>query len=224
MMRNFIKILSRKMFFAITKIVLIAILVCVVITVAISVYIGEFSEPYIYSDLEHLPSNRVGLIPGTAKYLMEGRLNRFYLYRVEAAVYLFKNNKIQYILVSGDNSTKYYNEPAGIKKDLIDQGIPEKHIFLDYAGFRTLDTVIRARDVFNLNEFTFISQPFQNERAIFIAKNHGINIIGFNARDVDVWDGFKTAFREYFARVMAFLDVFILNTSPKFGGKKIIIE
>lgn len=191
---------------------------------SISFYISKFSEKYIYSEIENVPVNRVGIVPGTSKYLVNGRRNRFYLYRIEAAVHLYKNKKIEYILVSGDNSTKYYNEPVGIQKDLVERGIPVNRIYLDYAGFRTLDTVLRAREIFALTQYTFISQPFHNERAIFIGKNHGIDIIAYNARDVGMFDGYKTTFREYFARIMAFIDIFILNTSPKFGGEKILIE
>ncbi|MDH5655459.1 MAG: YdcF family protein [Spirochaetia bacterium] len=190
----------------------------------ISIYISDYSKQYLYSEIKDLPENRVGLVPGTAKYLKDGRNNRFYKYRIDAVVYLYQNRKIQYILVSGDNSTKYYNEPREIKNDLLKRGIPEKKIYLDYAGFRTLDTVIRARDVFQLKQYTFISQPFHNERAIFIGRNHGINIVGYNARDVNRFDGYKTRIREYFARAKAFLDVFILQTSPKFGGDQIQIK
>lgn len=190
----------------------------------ISSYISNFSVDYIYTDLNKLPANRVGIVPGTSKYLVDGKKNRYYLYRIEAAVYLFKNKKIEYVLVSGDNATKYYNEPVGIKKDLVEMGIPDNKIFLDYAGFRTLDTVVRARDIFDLNKFTFISQPFHNERAIFIAKKHGLDAIGYNARDVERLDAYKTTLREYFARIIAFLDIYVLNTSPRFGGEKIKIK
>ena len=136
---------------------------------------------------------------------------------------MYKSGKISYILVSGDNSTEYYNEPEQFKKELIKHGIPEDKIFLDYAGFRTLDSVVRAKKVFGQSKITIISQKFHNERAIYIAEKHGIDAIGFNARDVSKNYGFKTKVREYFARSKAIIDV-VFNVDPKFLGDKIEIE
>lgn len=175
-----------------------------------------------FSNINNIPFNKVGLVLGTAKYRIEGGINLYFEYRVEAAVKLFKSGKIQYILVSGDNSTKQYNEPQEFKKALVKRGIPEDKIILDYAGFRTLDSVIRAAKVFGQNKFTIISQEFQNERAIYIANEHGIDAIGYNAKGVSKSYGFKTQLREYFARCKAILDI-IFNVQPKYLGKKIII-
>ena len=139
--------------------------------------------------------------------------------------YTIKNipGKIEYILVSGDNATLYYNEPYTIKKDLIKAGIPEEKIFLDYAGFRTLDSMVRAKYVFGLDSVTVISQKFHNERAIFLAERKGLHAIGFNAEDITGSDGIKVRLREYFARVKVFIDL-TFNTQPKFYGKKIEIK
>ena len=94
---------------------------------------------------------------------------------------------------------------------------------MDYAGFRTLDSVIRAKEIFGLETFTVISQKFHNERAIYLAKKYGIQVVGFNAKDVEGRSGFKTKLREYFARTKAVLDV-ITGKSPKFLGDKIKIK
>lgn len=136
---------------------------------------------------------------------------------------LFKAEKIEFILISGDNGRQGYNEPEAFKKVLVERGIPAERIFLDYAGFRTLDSVIRAREIFGLEEFTIISQQFHNERAIYIAQKNGINAIGFNAQDVSDYNGFKTKVREYLARTKLFVDIF-LGTTPKFLGEKIEIK
>ncbi|MEM9144389.1 MAG: ElyC/SanA/YdcF family protein, partial [Bacteroidota bacterium] len=168
-----------------------------------------------FSDVNEVPQNRVGLILGTSNRLANGQENLYYTFRIQATVALFKANKINFVLVSGDNATIYYNEPSTIKNDLIKYGIPEEKIFLDYAGFRTLDSMVRAKTVFGLNEVTLISQQFHNERAIYLAEKKGLKAIGYNARDVDGKNGFKVHFREYFARVKVFLDL-LLNTQPKF--------
>jgi SanA protein len=94
---------------------------------------------------------------------------------------------------------------------------------LDYAGFRTLDSVVRCREVFSEDSITIISQEFHNQRALFIANKSGVNAIAFNAQEVSKNYSLKTCIREYFARVKCVLDIYILHTDPKFLGEKIKI-
>lgn len=176
-----------------------------------------------FSNVTTIQKNRVGLLLGTSKYYKEGGINLYFKYRIDAAVELYNNNKIDFILVSGDNSSQNYNEPKTFKKELIKRGIPAEVIFLDYAGFRTLDSVVRAEAIFGQEKFTVISQQFHNERAIYLAEKNGISAIGYNAKDIDGKDGLKVKFREYFARTKAFLDV-IFDVEPKFYGKTIDIK
>ncbi|MCJ7466110.1 MAG: YdcF family protein [Maribacter sp.] len=194
---------------------LLTILVC-------NVIIYMTARGKTYNALEKIPKNRVGLVLGTSNKLVGGLANPFYTGRIRATVELYNANKIDFILVSGDNATLHYNEPITIKNDLIKRGVPEDKIFLDYAGFRTLDSMVRAKEVFGLDSVTVISQKFHNERAIFIAREKGLVAIGFNAQDVTSQEGFKVRFREYFARVKVFLD-FLMNTQPKFYGEKVKI-
>lgn len=184
--------------------------------------IGKTAENKTFSNTETIKKNRVGLLLGTAKYYKDGGINLYFQYRIDAAVELYKSHKIDYILVSGDNRSLSYNEPITFKKELVKRGIPADVIFLDYAGFRTLDSVIRAKEIFGQEEVTIISQKFQNERAIYIAAQNGIDAIGFNARDMEGTDGLKVKLREYFARTKAFLDI-LFNVEPKFYGEKIYI-
>ena len=111
------------------------------------------------------------------------------------------------------------HEAEEMKKELMQKGVPEKSIYLDYAGFRTLDSVVRAKEVFGQTRLTIISQRFHNERAIYLAEKNGITAIGFNARDVDVYAGLKTNIRELFARVKMFIDLAI-DKQPHFLGEK----
>ena len=185
--------------------------------------INSYAEGKTFSSVDEIPKNKVGIVLGTSNRLKDGNPNAYYGNRIIAAVKLFEANKIDYVLVSGDNGTIYYNEPTTMKKDLVSAGIPENRIFLDYAGFRTLDSMVRAKEVFGLDSATVISQKFHNERAIYIAEKKGLEAIGFNATDVSLESGFKVQFREYFARVKVFLDL-ALKTQPKFYGDKIIIE
>ena len=176
-----------------------------------------------FSQVEEVVKNKVGLVLGTAKKLVGGQPNPYYSHRISATIALFKAGKIEYVLVSGDNATKYYNEPMAIMKDLIAGGIPVEKIFLDYAGFRTLDSMVRAKEVFGLERVTVISQKFHNERAIYLAEKKGLTAIGFNAKDVSGNSGLKVRLREYLARVKVFIDL-IFNTQPKFYGERIEIK
>lgn len=177
----------------------------------------------LYEDINAIPHQKVGLVLGTIKYLSNGNINLYYQNRIDATVQLFEHKKIDFILVSGDNSKMNYNEPIVIKKDLISRGIPENKIFLDYAGFRTFDSVVRSKEIFGQDSITIISQKFQNERAIYIAKKINQKTIGFNAKSVSKSYGFRTNLREYLARVKLMFD-FKFKKKPKFLGKKIEIE
>ncbi|MGI9552186.1 MAG: SanA/YdcF family protein [Aurantibacter sp.] len=185
--------------------------------------IDSAAEGKTFYDIKDIPKNKVGLVLGTSKKLSSGHPNPYYNYRIRATVELFKAEKIDFVLVSGDNGSRYYNEPTTFKKDLVKAGIPADKIFLDYAGFRTLDSMVRAKAVFGLEEVTVISQKFHNERALYLAERKGLKAIGFNAKDVSGQNGLKVHIREYFARVKVFLDL-LVNTQPKFFGEKIEIK
>jgi len=188
-----------------------------------NIIISSTAEGQTYTDTDTIPANRVGLVLGTSNRLTNGSPNPYYTYRINATIALYKARKIEFVLVSGDNGSIYYNEPNTIKKDLINGGIPEHVIFLDYAGFRTLDSMFRAKFVFGLDKVTVISQKFHNERAIYIAKQKGLKAIGFNAQDISTSQGLKVQIREYLARVKVFIDM-VLNTQPKFYGATIEIK
>lgn len=179
---------------------------------------------YTYDSYTHVPYNRVGLLLGTSSNISPGRPNEFFTNRIIAASKLYKKGKIDYILVSGDNQHKSYNEPREMTRALIKDGVPADRIIQDYAGFRTIDSVLRAKSVFMLNDITIISQAFHNERALFIANANGINAIAFNASNPDSGAAIiRVGVREFFARIMCILDVYFLNSQPKFLGDPIAI-
>lgn len=181
------------------------------------------SKEFLYEDANKIPNCKTAVVLGTSKSLSNGNPNLYFKYRIEAAAELFKTGKIQNIIVSGDNSVKGYNETEDMKNDLIALGVPSEKIFEDFAGFRTLDSVVRAKEIFGQNEVIFVSQKFHNERAIFLAEKFGIKAYGFNAKDVNKYFGFKTKIREYLARSKVFVD-FLFGVEPKFGGEKIEIK
>jgi SanA protein len=175
------------------------------------------SQAYVTSELREVPEMKVGLLLGTSRNLGNGKPNAFFFNRIAAAVDLYKNGVIQYILVSGDNSSADYNEPKDMRDELVLRGVPVGAILLDYAGFRTLDSVIRARDVFGYRRYIIISQRFHTERAVFLARRSGIDAHGYNAAEVRAYGGFKTKVREFFARGKVYLDLWF-GVEPHFPG------
>jgi len=205
------------------KLLLLAIVFVLFGLILTNYWVTFTASNNVYDDVALIPENKVGLVLGTAKYLVGGKINLYYKYRIDATVKLFEAGKIKFVLISGDNGSKYYNEPNTFKKDLIARGIPEDKIFMDFAGFRTLDSVIRAKEVFGQAQVTIISQKFHNERAIYLAKNYDMKAIAFNAKDVNGRGRLKVQLREYLARAKASIDI-VFNIKPKFLGKKIAIE
>lgn len=196
--------------------------VTTIIILLIDLAITHKAQPFVFDNVIDLNNNKVGLVLGAGKYTSQGNINLYYTYRLEAAVLLFESDKIEFILVSGDNGRKDYDEPSDFKNDLIIRGIPATKIYLDYAGFRTLDSIVRAKKIFGLSEFTIISQKFHNERAVFLAQHHDINAIAYNAKDMKGRYGIKTKLREYLARSKAAIDV-LFKVKPKYLGKTIDI-
>jgi SanA protein len=101
---------------------------------------------------------------------------------------------------------------------LIEYGVPKDKIFLDFAGFRTLDSVVRAKEIFGQNQLIIVSQKFHNERAVFLAQQNGMEAFGYNAPDVNKYAGLKTNLREYFAKAKAYWDLLLelnLNLEEK---------
>jgi SanA protein len=204
------------------RVFVLAVVAQVVILSACYVAIENYSERYIFNTLRSVPHNDVGLVLGTSKYLVKGGLNPYFTNRITAAANLFKIGKIRYILVSGDNGSRYYNEPLQMQQALIAQGVPTEAIVLDYAGFRTLDSVVRCKKVFGQQRVTIISQEFHNERAVYLGREAGLKAIAFNANDISTQKGLKVQLREVLARVKAVLDVY-METSPRFLGNPITI-
>lgn len=139
---------------------------------------------------------------------------------MDAAAKLYQAGKVRHFILSGDNHTETYDEPSDMKAALMARDIPESAITLDYAGFRTLDSVVRCNSVFDQKQVIIVSQEFHNLRAVFIARSKGMDAVAFNARGVSRRYSLKTWLREYLARTVAVLDVYVLGTQPHFLGEK----
>ncbi|WP_082671334.1 SanA/YdcF family protein [Vibrio sp. MEBiC08052] len=198
---------------------LIMLLVLAVSLFAIDRWISWKTQDQILTNTDHIEHYQVAVVLGTSKYL--GRiLNAYYTHRIEAAIQLYRSRKVTHFLLSGDNAHRSYNEPWTMKRDLMKAGIPEQDIALDYAGFRTLDSIVRAKKIFDTNHFLIITQRFHCERALFIANYHEIDAACFAVPGPAHGTDLKIRFREIFARARAILDLFIIDAKPKFLGPK----
>lgn len=196
--------------------------ILIIIAAAISWHVSSTTSNILYDSADRIPSNRVGVILGTSKYIKSGHLNGYFSNRIDAAVELYRCKKIVRIVASGDHGRFDYNEPEDMKQELVRRGVPASHIYLDYAGFRTFDSIYRMKAVFGLTQFTIISQKFHNQRAAYIAQHLSLNVIGYNAKDPEQFGAFLAKVREYFARIKLQMDL-LFDRKPKFLGRTIII-
>jgi SanA protein len=179
------------------------------------------TDSYLYKDYALLPQNDVGLVLGTSSYTREGEPNPQFYARVQAASELYRQGKIKHLIVSGANPDSTYNEPRRMWQELTKAGVPASAITMDFAGFRTLDSMARARHVFDLDRCTVITQRYHAYRAVFLGKKLGIRVAAYLAPIEPGGDrGPRNPPREIFARAMAVLDLFVLRTKPKFLGQR----
>lgn len=181
-------------------------------------HVGSRSAGRLYRDVRTVPAKPVALVLGTSKYVGTNE-NRFYKPRMKAAAELFRAGKVRGILVSGDNSRVSYNEPEAMKNDLVAFGVPAEYITLDFAGRRTLDSVVRSKDVFGQRAVVVVSQAFHCRRALYLADAYDLDAVCYVARAVPGASGLRIRLREVLARTRAFLDVNLLDTRPRFLGK-----
>ncbi|MEL4014928.1 outer membrane permeability protein SanA [Dryocola clanedunensis] len=179
------------------------------------------TSPYVYDELQDLPYRQVGVVLGTAKYYRTGVINQYYLYRIQGALNAYNSGKVNYLLLSGDNAQSSYNEPRTMRRDLIAGGVDPADIVLDYAGFRTLDSIVRTRKVFDTNDFIIITQRFHCERALFIALHEGIQAQCYAVPSPK--NMLSVRMREFAARLGAIADVYIFKSEPRFLGPLIPI-
>lgn len=177
----------------------------------------------VFRDSGTLPANDVGLVLGSSKRTRFGGDNPYFYNRMEAAAGLYHAGKVRHLLLSGDNSEKYYNEPIDMKKALMALDVPDSAITLDYAGFRTLDAIVRCKKIFGQSRITIISQEFHNYRAVFISRFYDVDAVAFCAAGTDEKET-GIAMREFLARVKAVIDLYIFETEPKFLGERLPID
>ncbi len=195
---------------------IIIIILMILASLGLDRWMSWKTSPYIYDDLTSLPHRQVGVVLGTAKYYRTGVINQYYHYRIQGAVNAYNSGKVNYLLLSGDNAQQSYNEPRTMRRDLIAAGIEPADIVLDYAGFRTLDSIVRTRKVFDTNDFIIITQRFHCERALFIALHMGIQAQCYAVPSPK--NMLSVRLREVGARLGALADLYIMKREPRFLG------
>ena len=193
-------------------VIAIMAMVCLALVLICNQIVVNNAEGKVFSDLDSIKYNKVGLLLGTTPQARIGRItNYFFVYRIDAAEQLYKAGKIEKILISGDeHSLDGVNEPKCMRDSLIARGIPASAIILDGKGYRTINSIVNANKVFGLKSFTIISQEFHNERALYQAEHLGLdveNLQAYNAKMPKSRRAYLTTIREYFARVKMFWDL-----------------
>lgn len=204
---------------------LVAVLVLVMLMLIYANWkIPHDTRHFVFDEVDSIPAQKVAMVLGASKNLKGGYPNPYFTYRIQAAKELYDAGKVKAFVMSGENSTEFYNEPQDMRDALVALGVPDSIIYLDYAGFRTLDSVVRMNKIFGQDSFIVVSQKFHNERAVFLAQYYDLTAYGYNAKDVKLGRvSYKTIIREKFARVKVFVDL-ILNKQPKFLGEPIEIK
>lgn len=184
-------------------------------------WVTSRTRAYHSSAVEDLPDAPVGLVLGCSERLPNGRLNLYFLKRMDAAARLFQQGKVKHLLVSGDNGSKDYDETLAMKLALIRRGVPESAITRDHAGFDTLDSVVRSREIFGVDRVIIVSQSFHNARAVYLARHRGQEAWGYDAPDLHGPAARRTRMREKLARVKALVEAHLLKSRPRYlGGKE----
>lgn len=164
-----------------------------------------------------VPTEQVVVVFGAAVY-GNGRLSTVLRDRMDTAITLYKSDKVQKILVSGDNQTEFYNEPGAMMAYAVQQGVPEEDIQADYGGRRTYDTCYRAHNIFQLQSAILVTQSFHLPRAIFTCRRLGLDATGVSA-DLRPYRGMRWyEFRETLATLYALWDIFRKEPPPVLGN------
>lgn len=202
------------------KFILLSLVLLALVLAITNIWIVKSTESKVFSDSSKLPDHRVALVLGTSHRQVGGGVNPYFEKRMETAALLYQSGKIDHFILSGDNRTMFYNEPMEMRKALMKAGVPSEAITLDFAGLRTLDSVVRSKKIFGQDKITIITQPFHSYRALFISDYYNIDAVAMVAEEPTIDISFKVRIREYFARTKAVLDLYVLKTTPRFLGRK----
>jgi vancomycin permeability regulator SanA len=180
------------------------------------VYRGKYK---IYREIDNVDETKIGIVFG-AGVTEDHQPSDMLEDRLVIAKKLYESEKIERILVSGDNRVSHYNEPQVMYEYLINEGLPSEKIVRDYAGRRTYDTCYRAKEIFDVKEAILISQGYHLPRAIFLCEQFGITSSGYSATIQPYINERFYKTREILALYKSVLDVYIITPTPILGKKE----
>lgn len=176
------------------------------------------STGLIHSRVEDVRPRQVALVLGALVH-DDGRLSHMLDDRVLAGVDLYKSGKVRKLLMSGDNGREGYDEVTAMRRRAIELGVPSDDVVRDFAGFRTWDSVARAKAVWGLDSVTVVSQRFHLARSLAIARAFGLEAEGYVAdRGTYARSLARANRREWLARPLAWLDIHVWRPAPRYLG------
>jgi SanA protein len=187
-------------------------------------WIERAAGRYVIGQAARLPRHQVGLVLGTSPFTKGHSRNPHFDNRIAAAANLYRSGLVRHLILSGDNGTRGYDEPAQMQRALLAHGVPLAGLTRDNAGFRTLDSVVRAKNVFGLHEVTIITDRFHCCRAVFLARHFGLKAVAYPAAEISLERSRKSRLREWLADVKACLDVYVLGTRPRALGRPMVLN
>ena len=191
--------------------IVFSVFLTIVAVAATNVWVVRSTRQRIFNAADSLPRYRSALVLGTSSRLTNGKPNPFFVNRMEKAAQLYRTGKVSAFILSGDNRTRYYDEPGTMRDVLVDKGIPPSVVRLDAGGLRTFDSMERCKYVFGQDSVIIVTQPFHAYRALFLAEHLGMTAVVFAAREPNESVGLQVYFREILARTRAAVDVVALH-------------
>jgi len=198
----------------------VSLSILLIFVIASNSWVIISTRSQVLKDEQQLQTSGVALVLGTSHRLHNGVPNPFFQNRIATAAQLYRNGKVIHFILSGDNRSRYYNEPMEMKKALMKQDVPASAITLDYAGLRTLDSIVRCKEIFGQSKIIIITQPFHSYRALFISNYYHMDAVALVAKEPTQQISTQVYFREYLARTKAILDLYVLGTEPRHLGDK----
>ncbi|MFD2189284.1 SanA/YdcF family protein [Pistricoccus aurantiacus] len=195
-----------------------ALAAAALLIVAANLWVLGSTRYQIRTSLAACVTQPLGIVFGTTQWNVQGGRNPHFEARMQAAAELLRRRRIQHLLLSGDNRTRYYNEPITMWRYLREHAVPDRSMTLDYAGFSTFDTLVRARKVFGVERAILITQDWHLPRALYIADVLGINAIGCAAPTRRAAGSWRLEAREWLARVGMLGDLYLWHRQPYFLG------
>jgi len=205
------------------KLVVLPLLLLGAFVLFCNLWVVLSTKSRVFDSIADIQANPIGLVLGTSKKVAPNQPNQHFEHRLAAAAELYREGKVRHLLVSGDRDSRYYNEPRDMTAKLLSLEVPKEAITPDNSGYRTLDSIVRAKKIYGLDRVTIISDGFHVNRALFVAQREGLDAVAFASQPVRLKSSLKARLREYLARVLVVLDLYLFDTQPNEMGDPVSI-